>query len=254
MDFNRHCIEIVHQTELLTHDVSGADLRAPVPSCPDWTLGMLLRHIGFGHRWAEETVRTRSVEMLPDDKLRKLDGDDSTPPPLDWLMRGARRYADTLLEAGPGSPAWGPFDDKTAAFLARRFANETLMHRADATLAAGTPFVASAEAAVEGIDEWMDLDVVPLHFAINPARRELLGPGRTIAFDATDTDASWFLDLTGDLITWRRGPGDAAVRLRGPVTDLLLRIYQRRSIEESAIEVTGDTALLELWTRHVTFG
>ena len=38
MDHDRHCIEIVTQTELLTAALQNEDLRASVPSCPGWTL------------------------------------------------------------------------------------------------------------------------------------------------------------------------------------------------------------------------
>jgi uncharacterized protein (TIGR03083 family) len=123
MDYDRHCTEIVTQAELLTTGIEGADLRAPVPSCPDWTLGMLLRHVGGGHRWAEEMVRTRATGFLPDDQIRKLDGDDSADVPATWLMEGATRLADTLRTAGPDTKIWTPLDlDGTTSFWARRFA------------------------------------------------------------------------------------------------------------------------------------
>jgi hypothetical protein len=123
MDYDHHCTEIVTQAELLSTGIEGADLRAPVPSCPDWTLGMLLRHVGGGHRWAEEMVRTRATGFLADDQVRKLDGDDSADVPATWLMDGATRLAHTLRTAGPGTKVWTPLDlDGTTSFWARRFA------------------------------------------------------------------------------------------------------------------------------------
>ncbi|MQY03977.1 maleylpyruvate isomerase family mycothiol-dependent enzyme [Actinomadura macrotermitis] len=252
MDFGRHCTEIVAQTERLVRDVAGADLRAPVPSCPGWTLGALLRHIGGGHRWAEEVVRTRATAFLPDDRVRKVDGDDSGEAPAAWLVQGAAGLADALRAAGPDAALWTPFDYGTTAFWARRFANETLVHRADATLAAGTGFTVAADVAADAIDEWMELDALPQHFDITPRKRGLLGPGRTLAFEAADADAAWSVDLTGDVIAWRRGGARAAVTVRAPLTDLLLVVYRRRP--PSAAEVTGDAALLDLWLDHVAFG
>ena len=58
MDFERHCAEIVTQTELLTEGLTGVDLTARVPSCPEWSLGGLLRHLGGAHAWIEEIVLT----------------------------------------------------------------------------------------------------------------------------------------------------------------------------------------------------
>lgn len=250
MDFDRHCAEIVTQTELLAAATAGADLRAPVPSCPDWTLGMLLRHIGGGQRWAEELVRTRTEGAFDADELRKLDGDDSGEAPVEWLLEGARLLSETLRKAGPDQEVWAPFDYSTPTFWARRFTNETLVHRADATLAVGTAFTVDEPVAIDAIDEWMELDAHPVHFELNPRKRELLGAGRTLAFEAADAGVSWFLDLTGEVIRWRRGAGEAAVTVRAPLADLLLVIYQRKP----AVDVRGDASLLDFWLKHVAFG
>ncbi|MFG2000222.1 maleylpyruvate isomerase family mycothiol-dependent enzyme [Spirillospora sp. NPDC048911] len=250
MDYYRHCTEIVTQTELLVAGVAGADLRAPVPSCPGWSLGNLVRHIGGGHRWAEEVVRKRAMEWLPDDQVRKVDGDDSGELLAAWLVEGAMRFAEALRAAGPDAELWVPFGQGTTSFWARRFAHETLIHRADAALAAGVEFVAESDVLVDAFDEWMELDSHPLHFEITPRKRELLGPGRTLAFEAPE--ASWFVDLTGDVIAWRRGKGQAAVTVRGPLTELLLVLYQRKPSE--GVEVLGDRRLLDFWRTYVTFG
>jgi uncharacterized protein (TIGR03083 family) len=253
MDYDRHCTEIVTQAELLTTGLEAADLRAPVPSCPGWSLGNLVRHIGGGHRWAEEIVRTRATGFLPDDQVRKLDGDDCADVPATWLVEGAAQLADTLRAAGPDTKVWTPADYGTTSFWARRFAHETLVHRADATLAAGTEFVVSEDVALDAVDEWMELDALPQHFDYRPQKRELLGPGRTLTFEATDTGATWFVDLTGDVIAWRRGRGQAVVAVRGSLTDLLLVIYRRKAVHSSEIEILGDEELLDFWLGHVGF-
>jgi uncharacterized protein (TIGR03083 family) len=250
MDFARHCAEITHQTELLVADVAGADLGAPVPSCPGWTLGMLLRHIGGGHRWATDMVRLRADDWLPDDVIRKVEGDDTGAPPADWLLEGAHLLTATLEAAGPDLELFAPFDYDRATFWARRFANETVVHRADACLAAPTPFVVATDVAIESIDEWLELDAKPEHFDITPQKRDLLGPGRTVCLVAPE--AAWTEDFTGDVITWRRGEADAAVTARGSVTDLLLLVYGRTGPD--ALDVTGDRAVLDRWLRLSTFG
>jgi uncharacterized protein (TIGR03083 family) len=251
MDFDRYCTEIVTQTELLTTGLAAADLRAPVPSCPGWTLGKLVRHISGGHRWAEETIRTRSTAFRPDDQLRKLDGDDSGAVPTAQLTEGATEFANTLRAAGPNAQVWAPFDYDTTSFWARRFTHETVVHRADATLAAGTEFTVAEDVALDGIDEWLELDALPQHFDLDPRRRNLIGPGRTIALEATDTDAAWFIDLTGDVITWRREREQAAVTVRAALTDLLLIIYRRKAVPANNIQ--GDQRLLDFWLDHVGF-
>lgn len=254
MEFDRHCTEIVHQTELLATELKAADLRTPVPSCPGWSIGDLARHIGGGHRWAAEMVRTRAADWLPDDQIRQVTGDDTGDLPGGWLVEGATQLADTLRAAGPDVRMFAPFDYDDTRFWARRFANETLVHRADATLAAGAEFVVAPEVAEEGIDEWMELDAMPQHFELKPQKHELLGPGRTLAFEATDAEASWFVDLTGPVINWRRRTGPGAVTLRGALTDLLLVIYRRKAVPGPGIDVLGDHTLLDFWLGHVAFG
>jgi hypothetical protein len=52
LSYERRCDEIVAQTGLLTSTITGADLTVPVPSCPGWNAGQLLRHLGGAQRWA----------------------------------------------------------------------------------------------------------------------------------------------------------------------------------------------------------
>jgi uncharacterized protein (TIGR03083 family) len=253
VDFDRHCAQIVDQTARLVADLAGADLRAPVPSCPAWTLGMLVRHVGGGHRWAEEIVRTRATGFLPDAQLRVLDGDDTGPLPGGWLVEGAERLAAALRAAGPGVvELWTPVPGAGTPFYARRFAHETAVHRADAALAAGVPFALAPEVAADGIDEWMALETLPVHLDRDPAKRDVLGAGRTLSFRA-DSGEAWLLDATGEAVTWRRSGADAAVTVRGSLTELLLVLYRRRAARGD-VEVRGDRALLDRYLRHAAFG
>ncbi|MEV6908635.1 maleylpyruvate isomerase family mycothiol-dependent enzyme [Amycolatopsis sp. NPDC051071] len=217
MDFDRQCAEIVTQAELLATDLADADLATPVPSCPDWTLGALVRHLGGGHRWAEEIVRTRATAPVPDDQVRQVDGDDSGPLPGSWLVDGASRLASALRDAGPDAEVWVPLHFRTAAFYARRFTHETLVHRADATCAAGREFRAAPEVVLDAIDEWMELEALPQHFEFRPEKREILGAGRSVGFETAEH--AWFVDLSGSVVTWERDRRGAAVSVRGSLTE-----------------------------------
>jgi uncharacterized protein (TIGR03083 family) len=260
LSYDRYCGEIVAQTDLLRSRIEGADLTAPVPSCPGWNLGQLLRHLGGAHRWAETIVRTRATQPLPDDHFRDLSGyTDEDPAVLGpWLAEGAAQLADTLRGAGPDAEMWTAVPGETAMFWARRFAHETLIHRADATLALGAEFTVDEEVALDALDEWMELGSLPQMFEFHPEQRELLGPGRTLHFHATDTApeaaAEWLIDLTGDAIVWRRAHEKAAVAVRGPLTGLLLVVYRRGPARSEGIEVLGDSQLLNFWLERVSFG
>ena len=260
LSYDRYCSEIVTQTDLLRSCVEGADLTVPVPSCPGWNVGQLLRHLGGAQRDAEATVRTRATGPLPDEHFRDLsaytDEDSAVLGP--WLAEGAGLLADTLRGAGPDAPVWTPVPGGTARFYARRFTHETVIHRADATLAVGAEFAVDEQVALDALDEWMELGSLPMHFEVHPWMRELLGPGRTLHFHATDTApeaaAEWLVDLTGQAVVWRRAHEKAAVAVRGPLTDLLLVIYKRHPARGDGIEILGDEQLLDFWLKRVSFG
>lgn len=259
MSYDQYCAEITRQSGLLVSAIDGADLTVPVPSCPGWNAGQLVRHLGGAQRWATEAVTRRVTEVLPED-FRDLSAYASEDPAVvgPWLAEGAQALAAALREAGPRTAMWTPVPGGSTDFFARRFTHETAMHRADATLALGQQYTLDPAVAIDGIDEWLTLGSLPVMFEYYPSLRELLGPGRTLHLHATDTPADaraeWVIDLTGDLIAWRRAHDKCAVAVRGPVAELLLLIYRRRPPDSGAVEVLGDAGLLNFWLEHVSFG
>jgi uncharacterized protein (TIGR03083 family) len=254
--FERHCAEIVTQTRLLRGLLAeGADPATPVPSCPGWTIGALVRHLGGGQRWAETVVSARAPEPPPDAFFR--DGAraaEPAPAELAGELSAAERLADALRATGPDAAVWTPTGSGGMRFWARRYAYETVVHRADATLAAGAPFTLDPELGVDALDEWMELGSLPQVLAFHPERRALLGPGRTVHLHATDAPgAEWVVDLTGEQPAWRRAHEKSAVAVRGPVTDLLLLVYGRRGLDDGGVDVLGDRALLDEWLAGVPF-
>ncbi|MGA5131998.1 maleylpyruvate isomerase family mycothiol-dependent enzyme [Streptomyces olivoreticuli] len=256
LSYDRYCSEILAQTHLLRSHIDGADLTTPVPSCPGWNVGQLVRHLGGVHRWAEETVRSRAKEPVSDEQFRDLSAYTDEDPAVvgPWLAEGAERLVEALREAGPEAVVWTPVPGGNARFYARRFTHETAVHRADAALALGAGFGVDGEVAVDALDEWMEFCSLPMHFDVHPWMRELLGPGRTIHFHATDAEAAeWVVDLTGDAIVWRRAHEKAAVAVRAPLTDLLLLVYKRRPPRGEGVEIFGDEQLLDFWLERVSF-
>jgi uncharacterized protein (TIGR03083 family) len=254
LDFDRHCAEIVTQTSLLIDHLDGADVTVPVPTCPGWNVSQLARHVDGGQRWVREIVATRASEPPSDLALRDLSGATNDRPEIlsASLTEAAAALKATLSEAGPDAQMWCPVDAGGSRFYARRFAYETALHRADAALALGVGYTLEPDVAADAVDEWMELGCLPFHFDVHPWMRELLAPGRTIALHATDTDAHWLLDLTGDVIAWRRADEPAAAEVWAPVTDLLLMIYRRRPV--AGLDVTGDAKLVDFWLERVAFG
>ncbi|WP_058043153.1 maleylpyruvate isomerase N-terminal domain-containing protein [Streptomyces roseifaciens] len=255
LSFDRFCAEVLAQTGLLRSCVKGADTRAPVPSCPGWNLGRLLRHVGGTHRRVEEAVRTRVTESAPGPLRDGVSGcTDENGEVLDaWLADGAARLVRTLREAGPCAEVRTAAGSQSAAFWVRRTVHETAIHRADAALAARAGFDLDEELALDALDEWMTFASLPEAVDAAPGRPSLLGPGRTLHFHATGpapdaTAGEWLVDLTGDTARWRHAHARAAVAVRGPLTDLLLFVHRRPTPSGSGgIEILGDEPLLDLW-------
>ncbi|POX38025.1 hypothetical protein C3486_25295 [Streptomyces sp. Ru73] len=260
LSHDRLCEEILIQTRQLRDLARGADLGLRVPSCPDWNLAQLLRHVGNAHRWAETIVRTRATEPVPEDVNDVAGYAAADPAELDaWVAEGAALLAGALREAGPDAVVWTVVDDEdevSPTFWARRMAYETAVHRADAALAVGAAYTLAEDVARDAVDEWMTYAALPEAYEDRPDLPGLLGPGRTLRFRATDTDEEWGVDLTGAAPAWHRGPAGegagAAVTVRAPLTDLLLLLY-RRPARGDAPRVDGDTALLDLWLRRAGF-
>ncbi|GGX72092.1 hypothetical protein GCM10010324_16670 [Streptomyces hiroshimensis] len=266
LSHDRYCSEILRQTELLRGALGeGADASVTVPTCPEWTLGQLLLHVGQAHRMATTLVREQVKEFVPPagaghgvpTPAPGQPSADDLPALTAWLAEGAEALVAVLREAGTDSPVWTFSEDQRSAFWARRMTHETLMHRADALGALGLPFTAEPETAADCLDEWLDILTFPAAVAFKPRLAELPGPGRTVHLHATDTpaelNAEWFIDLTGEGVTWRRAHEKAAVAVRGPVTDVLSVLFRRLPADTDRIEVLGDRGLLDFWLERAVF-
>ena len=113
----------------------SAGLDAPVPSCPDWDVTALLRHVGKIHRWVAQVIAT---------------GDMNTPRPegtaprgpelFEWIKTGADElFAVGIREGSERSRHQLGRQEPVAAFWFRRMANEVAVHAWDARAAAGEP-------------------------------------------------------------------------------------------------------------------
>jgi uncharacterized protein (TIGR03083 family) len=242
---------------------SGADLSATVPTCPDWSLERLVRHTGGALRWVELIVRTKAQENIEDEQVPLLEGPpaaEGDPAALDaWLAETGEMLVAALREAGPDTKVWAWAGDLSSGFWARRMTHELVIHRADATLAAGLPYEVAPDVAADAIDEWLGIiEFVQRTRPHDGAAAELRGPGRSIHLHATDTspelDAEWVVELTEEGVVWRRDHEKATVALRGPLTDVLLAFYRRLPLDDGRLEVLGERELLDFWLERATFG
>ncbi|MXM66981.1 maleylpyruvate isomerase family mycothiol-dependent enzyme [Streptomyces sp. HUCO-GS316] len=275
LPYDRYCDEIDHQVGLLrTVVTSGADLSGTVPTCPDWSLEELVRHVGGALRWVELLVRTRAEEDIPEERVPQHDGPEARGDAAAlgaWLAETGELLVGTLREAGPDAKVWGWAGIPDAGFWARRMTHEITVHRADATLAAGLPYEVAPEVAADAVDEWLQIVEWAQRTLPDDSATELRGPGRSIHLHATDTSSGlnversemgvsspegWgrVVEFTEDVVVWRPGHAKATVELRGPLTAVLLAFYRRLPLDSPELEIVGERELLEFWLERATFG
>ncbi|MFG2502628.1 maleylpyruvate isomerase family mycothiol-dependent enzyme [Streptomyces sp. NPDC048441] len=260
LEYDRYCAEVVDQLGLLRATLAGADLSATVPTCPEWTLGHLARHTGGAVRWAEQLVAGRATEDIPEEEIpgiRGPEGDD--PAALDaWLAETAELAAKTFSAARADTAVWTWAEPRNAGFWVRRMTHEVAIHRADAAIAAGVPYEVAPDVAADAIDEWLEIVRYVQRADPEDSAAELRGAGRSIHLHATDAaaelNAEWLVEFGDDGFAWRRGHEKATVALRGPLTEVLLAFYRRRSLDGGAVEVLGERELLEFWLERASFG
>ncbi|OIK06916.1 maleylpyruvate isomerase family mycothiol-dependent enzyme [Streptomyces monashensis] len=259
---DRYCDEIARQMgQFRALVTSGADLSATVPTCPEWTLEQLARHMGGALRWAATLVRARAQEMLPREQVPlgggpEAEGDAAA---LDaWLAETGEMIVGALREAGPEAKVWSWMGMATSGFWARRMTNEITVHRADAALTVGAPYDVAPDVAADALDEWLQIAEWVQRSGAREWADELRGPARSIHLHATDAapdlNAEWLIELGENGLGWRRGHEKATVALRGPLASVLLAFYNRLPLDAPGLEVHGEREVLEFWRKHATFG
>lgn len=220
-------------------DAAGLD--APVPSCPGWTAGTLVRHTGSVLRYVAKVVEAGGP----------IDAKALPPAPagllvVQWFKEMAATTIAALADKDPGDELWNwAGQPPVVAFWQRRMAHELAMHAADAALAAEQAPAIEPALAADGIDELLSV-LLPLKVGAGAA--DLSGVG-SVHVHCTDTPGEWLVAPThsGVEVTRQHAKGDAA--LRGPAAELLLRLSNRGS----GGEVVGDPAVVTALTERFRF-
>lgn len=214
-----------------------------VPTCPDWTLPDLIRHVGTVHRWQRAQV------LAPDsDHLASADPVGDVPPDEldDWYRNGLDALVEALETTDPErlSPTW--FGPRPSTFWARRAAHETAVHRwdAQAAVSAADPF--RPDQAIDIIDELLEV-IAPRRFA----PEEWSDGEVTVHLHATDVDGEWLIGLGPDGLRVERAHAKGDVAARGPASELALMTTGR--VPAARLEVFGDPVVLDRWTSSVRF-
>ncbi|MFC0438461.1 maleylpyruvate isomerase family mycothiol-dependent enzyme [Kutzneria buriramensis] len=235
-----YATELLDQSDLFGSLIRGADLRGGVPTCPEWTFGQLAEHVGRGHRWAARIVRDGSyldAGTIPDGVLPA-----DTAEAVRWPWEGARILLDAVADAGLDTPVWTVLGPRPARWWVRRRLHETIVHRADATLARGLRFDVRPELAADAIDEWLgnaadEVFEEPLPLAM----------GVTMAVRITDAPHEWAVTGEAGGLWVRTGHRAGDLTVSGRAVDVLLALVRRLPADRAGVRVEGDPALWERW-------
>jgi uncharacterized protein (TIGR03083 family) len=203
-------------------------LDAPVRACPEWNGADLVYHIGEVHRFWRRVVAERWTEYH--------EGPDPERPGESALVDWARNERDELLRvlrgADPATKVWTWSTGDDVAWVQRRMAQETAVHRWDAEVAAGIDASIQPNLASDGVDEYL-----AYFLGARP-----VAPG-SVHLHATDAPGEWLVRFgDGDpKVTREHAKGDAA--MRGPAAELLLALWQRFPLAD--LDLIGDTGAVD---------
>ncbi len=254
MDF---ATALIAENAALADLLRDVDLSIPVPTCPEWTLEQLMRHVGRGDRWCAQIVAEQSMDFIDP---RTVEG--GKPPAgrdneIAWLQAGPQQLIDAVAATGAETPVWTFLGPRPAAWWIRRRLHEVVVHRADAAIALGVDYTVDPALAADAITEWLERVEIQADEEGPAGGDRPLGDGQSIHLHATDPGlgeaGEWTILGRLDGIAVEQGHGKATVALRGPARDLLVAVVRRRSAAEQGLEVFGDAGVWDTWLARTPF-
>ncbi|MBB6037233.1 maleylpyruvate isomerase family mycothiol-dependent enzyme [Phytomonospora endophytica] len=234
MEWSRYTASLTADAARLAEVVDG-HMDAKVPSCPEWTVTDLVHHLG-------EVYEHKTLCIKLGAEPQPWPPERAATAPLTRMRTGLGHLLAEFTGREAASPAYTWYDpDQTVGFWARRMAQETAVHRADAELAAGVAITPIAEdIAVDGVDE-----LLTIFFAWAFARwpeecAPVVAEGTGEAVVIATGDREFTVRVTPESVTVTEGdtPADPAVRISGDPTDVLLWLWRR--VPDDKVTIEGD--------------
>jgi uncharacterized protein (TIGR03083 family) len=231
---------------------SAPGLEQRVPTCPEWTLFELVRHLGHVHRFWAAAVNAGPADAAPAEPASEFDEAEAAfvdlKALLAWSAESTELLLDALREAGPERGCWTWWGQsqtpQIAGAVARHQVQEAMVHAYDAQITLGADRVEPfpEEAARDGVDE----------FLTTCCEGEDPWPHGITVLDFRITGGdSWRLSLGADGVRATRRPSAPAdahaafASARGTAAELVLALYGRVPLD--SLELEGDRRQLELF-------
>lgn len=251
MEFSQYLDASRQDLDATCAAIAAGPLETRVPTCPDFDVDDLARHVGaFCIRWIEVIRTGHMVAFQP------IGPDAISPGPqqrAEWLDTIGSELLELLAATPPDAERWSWYPgDQTVGFIARRIANELCMHRVDAQLARGDAGPIDPALAADGIEEIFFIRAHHSRFDGEPIR----GSGRTLHLHGTDTPpgaepAEWLLTFSPEGVQVAREHAKGDLALRGAVGDLERMLYQRPT--DAPVQAFGDESVLDEFHELFTF-
>lgn len=248
MDFPSLQAHLITEAAAFQAACAAAGPDAPVPSCPEWTAADLLDHVTETY---DHKIQSMRLLRSPED----ADMPEREGAPVERFAAALGELLAEFDERGPESLSYtwyGP--DQTVGFWVRRMAHETVVHRADAELAAKRAIgPVDAALALDGVREMLD---VMVDWGSRAYRRHLTATleanaGLTVGLSlqkpgdtgSNPAETSWTVRVgaSGVAVTAGVDPEAQAI-VSGSAGDLLLWLWRRLDADALAIEGDRDRA------------
>lgn len=246
MNHDDYCERLAIEVDLFADGYARADRAARVPSCPDWSVEDLARHLGTIHRWATLLVAERATARISRSSMSIDDGDIDDR----WIREGGEALVQALRAASPDESMWAWGVDQHVRFWSRRQLHETFIHRLDLELATRAPSLVDPDVALDAIDEFLANMVRDPDIALSARRGRV---EELLQFRTTDPDGRWSVRLLESGYEFVGSSGIPDAELSGAAADLVNVLLRRRDLSEVTVAISGDRSLVEYWLSHTAF-
>ena len=233
---------------------AAPSLDVQVPTCPEWTLLDLVRHLGEVHRFWAAVVAAGPAADPPAES--ELEGAETAPREreamLAWSAASTRQLLDALRDAGPDRGCWtwwaSSQSPEVSGAVARHQVQEAAVHTYDVQVTLGTPRPLPDEVALDGVEEFLLTcgtttaawphapAVIDFHAAEGRSWRTWLSAGGARAARLPAPGAM-------SAASPGEGPDAPGASARGTASELVLAFYQRVPVD--SLELEGDRRLFD---------